>query len=106
MRALRLLAVVFALLIVPTITRAAELVVHEWGTFTSFQDETGLAFTGINAEDEPLPDFCHKIRWSGVIGSSGGPESKATSRRHPDMTMQMETQVAYVHPPQHTKLAV
>src|SRR5258706_14496209 len=83
---------------------AAELVVHEWGTFTSFQDETGVAFTGINAEDEPLPDFCHKIRWSGVIGSSGGRESKAVSRGHPEITMRLETPVIYFHPSRDMKL--
>src|SRR6266850_841765 len=101
MRALRLLAVVFALLIVPTITRAADLVVHEWGTFTSFQDETGLAFTGINAEDEPLPDFCHKIQWSTAIDRF---PSKAASRGHPDITMRLETPVIYFHPPKDMKL--
>ncbi|HEV8291776.1 MAG TPA: hypothetical protein VGP94_07615 [Tepidisphaeraceae bacterium] len=92
-----------ALVLAPT-AGAAELVVHEWGTFTSFQDETGLAFTGINAEDEPLPDFCHKIRWSGVIGSIGAPESKAASRGHPDITMRLETPVIYFHPPKDMKL--
>jgi hypothetical protein len=82
---------------------AAELVVHEWGTFTSFQDEMGLAFAGINAEDEPLPDFCHKIRWSGAI-ESAGLESKAASRGHPDITMRLETPVIYFHPSKDMKL--
>jgi hypothetical protein len=36
---------------------SAELVVHEWGTFTSLQDERGDALAGINIDDEPLPDF-------------------------------------------------
>jgi hypothetical protein len=82
---------------------AADLVVHEWGTFTSFQDETGSAFTGINAEDEPLPDFCHKIRWSGAVESSDF-QSKAASRGHPDITMRLETPVIYFHPPREMKL--
>lgn len=82
---------------------AADLVVHEWGTFTSFQDEKGTAFTGINAEDEPLPDFCHKIRWSGAVESSDF-QSKAASRGHPDITMRLETPVIYFHPPREMKL--
>src|SRR3954468_17268567 len=75
---------------------AGDLVVHEWGTFTSFQDETGLAFTGINAEDEPLPDFCHKIQWNSAIDRF---PSKAATRGHPDITMRLETPVIYFHPP-------
>ena len=82
---------------------APDLVVHEWGTFTSFQDEKGSAFTGINAEDEPLPDFCHKIRWSGAVESSDF-QSKAASRGHPDITMRLETPVIYFHPPREMKL--
>ena len=103
---LRHLAVLlFATLISAHAALAADLVVHEWGTFTSFQDEKGSAFTGINAEDEPLPDFCHKIRWSGAVESSGF-ASKAASRGHPDITMRLETPVIYFHPPREMKLPV
>ena len=101
MRALRLLVVVFALLTLHAMARAADLVVHEWGTFTSFQDETGLAFTGINAEDEPLPDFCHKIQWSSAVEKY---PSKAAQRGHPNITMRLETPVIYFHPPKEMKL--
>lgn len=38
-----------------------ELVVHEWGTFTSLQDETGRAIGGINSDDEPVPRFVHDL---------------------------------------------
>ena len=33
--------------------------IHEWGTFTSLQDEFGRAIGGINTDDEPVPDFVH-----------------------------------------------
>ena len=36
-------------------------VAHEWGTFTSFQDEGGNAISRINIDDEPVPDFVHKL---------------------------------------------
>jgi len=38
---------------------AEKLVVHEWGTFTSLQDENGKALGGINVDDEPVPDFVY-----------------------------------------------
>src|SRR3954468_9398217 len=95
--------VLFAAIVSARTASAADLVVHEWGTFTSFQDEKGSAFTGINAEDEPLPDFCHKIRWSGAVDSSGF-ASKAASRGHPDITMRLETPVIYFHPAKDMKL--
>ena len=38
------------------------LVVHEWGTFTSFQDAAGKTISGINVDDEPVPRFVHRLR--------------------------------------------
>src|SRR5436190_12585145 len=101
MKTLRLAIVLLSLTWLASLARANDLVVHEWGTFTSFQDETGLAFTGINAEDEPLPDFCHKIQWSGAIENF---PSKAARRGHPNITMRLETPVIYFHPPKEMKL--
>src|SRR3954465_5710521 len=101
MKLRNLLIPLFAVLLLATSARAADLVVHEWGTFTSFQDETGLAFTGINAEDEPLPDFCHKIGGSGAIENF---PSKAARRGPPHITMRLETPVIYFHPPKEMKL--
>ena len=37
------------------------LVVHEWGTFTTLQDEAGTELTGINVDDEPVPEFVHNL---------------------------------------------
>ena len=40
---------------------AAPLVIHEWGTLTSLEDESGQPIPGINADDEPVPSFVHRI---------------------------------------------
>src|SRR5437870_1291138 len=55
-----------ALITVATISLASfarapsdPLVVHEWGTFTSLQDENGRSIGGLNVDDEPLPKFVH-----------------------------------------------
>jgi hypothetical protein len=39
----------------------SELLIHEWGTFTSLQDENGNAIGGINTDDEPVPHFVHRL---------------------------------------------
>src|SRR5437016_3281561 len=46
---------------------AEGLVVHEWGTFTSFQDESGRAMHHINTDDEPVPEFVHQLGGSFVF---------------------------------------
>ena len=83
------------------------LVVHEWGTFTSLQDESGQAIGGLNTDDEPVPEFVHTTlnmlvsptqlpplffgRLSGSIGFFG----KGIPSLHPDVTMRLETPVMY-----------
>src|SRR5262245_18390842 len=71
------------------------LVVDEWGTFTSFQDERGQAIVGINTDDEPLPDFVHSLHDDLIIGTS----SQGASKCHMQVTMRLETPVLYFHPP-------
>src|SRR5277367_1154763 len=39
------------------------LVVHEWGTFTSLEDESGAPIGGINTDDEPVPAFVHDLHY-------------------------------------------
>ena len=39
-----------------------KLVVHEWGTFTSLEDDRGQQLGGINIDDEPVPSFVHNWR--------------------------------------------
>ena len=71
------------------------LVVHEWGTFTSLQDEDGTAVGGVNSDDEPLPYWAHDLARMLIIGNAvqGAPKC------HPDVTMRLETPVVYFHPP-------
>jgi len=78
------------------ITRASsdKLIIHEWGTFTSLQDETGRALGGINEDVEPLPPFVHDLgKGSNKLGGKGllpGPDM--------NVTMRLETPVVYFHP--------
>jgi hypothetical protein len=75
--------------------------VHEWGTFTSLQDETGRAIGGINTDDEPVPAFVHRLDNFAVLNATEVPQSffKGAPRCHPDVTMRLETPVIYFHPP-------
>ena len=53
-----------ALLISACVASAADgLVIHEWGTLTSLEDENGVAIPGINADDEPVPGFVFQVKY-------------------------------------------
>jgi hypothetical protein len=73
------------------------LIVHEWGTFTSLQDETGRTIGGINGDDEPLPKFVHDLLSSRdeISFGKGLPGSGSRS----EVTMRLETPVMYFHLP-------
>jgi hypothetical protein len=80
------------------------LVVHEWGTFTSLQDEQGRELTGINTDDEPVPAFVHNLNryvLDGQVLSSSHwlYRQKGAPRVHPYVTMRLETPVIYFYPP-------
>jgi hypothetical protein len=80
------------------------LVVHEWGTFTSLQDDQGRELSGINTDDEPVPDFVHNLNrflLSRPVLSSMHWQyrQKAAPRVHPRVTMRLETPVIYFYPP-------
>jgi hypothetical protein len=79
------------------------LVVHEWGTFTCLQDETGKAISGINTDDEPVPHFVRDLAWSLLIPASELPNNffQGAPRCHPDVTMRLETPVIYFHLPKY-----
>jgi hypothetical protein len=80
---------------------AEPLVVHEWGTFTSLQDENGRTLSGINTDDEPVPPFCHDLAPRLVLGpgvAAWGP-SQGAPFGHREVTMRLETPVLYFHPP-------
>jgi len=78
------------------------LVVHEWGTFTSFQNERGEAFRYLNTNDEPVPGFVHELRKQGVYRywpTELPPVVQGAPLAHEDVTMRLETPVIYFHPP-------
>ncbi len=82
-----------------------ELVIHEWGTFTSLQDEQGNTVGGINIDDEPVPDFVHTVGSIPIVRDSSIPFfgncSSKCSRLpagDPSVTMRLETPVVYFYP--------
>ena len=78
------------------------LVVHEWGTFTSLQDELGNAVGGINSDDEPVPAFVHRVSGNLIVSPRANISfllAKSVPLAHPDVTMRLETPVVYFHPP-------
>ena len=83
------------------VTQGAPLVVHEWGTFTSLQDETGRTLGGINTDDEPVPSFCHDVNPYLIVRSGELPPVlyKGIGSCNPEVTMRLETPVLYFHPP-------
>lgn len=87
----------FALLAVLALTLPAgaadRLIIHEWGTFTSLQDEQGRSLGGINADDEALPAFVHDLMNDTMLTNKGG-----VPVCFPSVTMRLETPVLYFHP--------
>src|SRR5205809_4614602 len=83
-----------------------KLVVHEWGTFTSLQDEKGRTLGGINSEDEPLPKFTHDIDHLLVLKKNQLPPSfyQGAPQSLPPIVMRLETPVIYFYPPKGRKL--
>jgi len=81
---------------------AAALVVHEWGTFTSLQDESGQAIGGINTDDEPVPKFVHRLANFLLLTPTEVPATffQGAPSCHPDVTMRLETPVLYFHLPE------
>jgi hypothetical protein len=81
---------------------ADQWAIHEWGTFTSLQDENGQTIGGINTDDEPVPAFVHRLGGFALLSPSEVPPSfnKGAPSCHPDVTMRLETPVIYFHPPE------
>lgn len=77
------------------------LTVHEWGTFTSLQDETGRAIGGINTDDEPVPNFVNNVAGMLLLPPTEVPPIffQGAPSCHPDVTMRLETPVLYFHAP-------
>src|SRR5579872_1188940 len=77
------------------------LIIHEWGTFTCLQDEAGRPLAAINTDDEPVPEFVHRISNFISLPSQLAPVyCKGVPISHRDVFMRLETPVVYFHPPQ------
>src|SRR5271168_4762533 len=74
--------------------------IHEWGTFTSSQDESGQTLGGINTDDKPVPPFVHGA-FPIIPANNPFPRqfNKGLPSSHPDVTMRLETPVIYFHAP-------
>ncbi len=114
MNTLRLKLVAAAILSVIALDMRARadnpVIVHEWGTFTSLQDESGKAIGGINVDDEPVPSFVYGAGFVHNLAGTGGgltygfglppyPMQKGWKPADQDVTMRLETPVLYFYPP-------
>ncbi len=88
------------------------LVVHEWGTFTSFQNEAGEALRRINTDDEPVPPFVHRLARVRLfaptdINLERDYQTQGAPHADPRVTMRLETPVLYFHlPPDQTTMSL
>lgn len=90
----RIVAILVSFVFAATaVAQDQSIIVHEWGTFTSFQDETGKTIDGINNDDEPVPSFVHSMLPGNII-----PQSQGYRAGDPIVTMRLETPVLYVYP--------
>lgn len=95
--------------LVASATAAEPLVVHEWGTFTTLQNERGTELPGINIDDEPVPPFVHNLgdqvlSQALVTSPAWRYRQKGVPRHHPLVTMRLETPVLYFYPPRNAAL--
>lgn len=96
-----LLGATALVLLAAAVPRSSEtLVVHEWGTFTSFQDPDGATIAGINVDDEPVPSFVHRLNGLPILTAGSYPAawSQGAPRCHPGVTLRLETPVLYFYP--------
>ena len=112
MPAARLLIVAVVALLMTSSAHASpeRLVVHEWGTFTSLQDESGRTLSYINTDDEPVPAFVHGVGrgYKGLFilpTEMPPPLAQGAPLGHPQVTMRLETPVTYFHLPAGVKSA-
>jgi hypothetical protein len=91
------------------VNNSDRLIVHEWGTFTTLQDDEGKELFGINIDDEPVPGFVHNLEPyilnTPVLSHDYWlTRQKGTPRFHPLVSMRLETPVIYFYPPASAKL--
>ena len=75
---------------------AAELAVHEWGTFTTKAGSDGVQLAGLHLEEETLPPFVHRQQFGfgkGLANVTG-------------VTVKMETPVLYFYADRKTPVQV
>ena len=99
---MRSILVLSVLALAITTSLAGEsLVVHEWGTFTSLQDETGRTIGGTNTDEERLPEFVYDLRPVRMMKDSDlAPRFiKFAPVAAEEVTMRLETPVVYFHLP-------
>ena len=75
--------------VVEPLPAPADLVVHEWGTFTSVQSSIGETLDGLNHTDEAVPAFVVARR----IGAGG----KGAEQLPEPVNQKLETPVIYFH---------
>ena len=101
LRHVTLLLAFLLVLTSPTLAASGDFLIHEWGTFTSLQDESGRTIGGINSDDEPVPKFVHDLAWNLLVGDARAQANnflfQGWPRAHRDVTMRLETPVLYVH---------
>lgn len=74
--------------------RPSPLVVHEWGTFTSFQGPDGQYLPGLHREEEALPAFVHSPP---TLAGSGSTAVKGLVLPLRNVTQKLETPVIYFY---------
>lgn len=72
---------------------ASDLTVHEWGTFTSVVGSDGRMLSGLEAEEERVPNFVHSFQ-------GFAPANKGWNRPVHGVTVKMETPVLYFYSPE------
>jgi hypothetical protein len=102
-----LLTLTVLALAIARMTAEEPLVVHEWGTFTSLQDEAGRTIGGINTDEESLPGFVYDLRPVRMVQHSDlAPRFiKFAPACAEEVTMRLETPVVYFHLPKGMKTA-
>lgn len=91
------------------VNNSDRMIVHEWGTFTTLQDDEGRELFGINIDDEPVPEFVHNLEpyilnMPVLTHDYWLSRQKGAPRFHPQVSMRLETPVIYFYPPASAKL--
>ena len=82
----------------PAAPKIPDYVLHEWGTFTTVSASDGRLLTGLEREEEPLPDFVYSHE--GMENSFSWMAMKGWRRPLADVTVRMETPVIYFYTPE------